>query len=371
MLAGFRGALTLLGICFGMSSRGPFSKFFDLSRDLSTAADDLHVPIGFLNDLTQATTREAVLEIYSRWSQQIVAADRCSIALPDGADHLKVTTMSGGQDVIADQQFGMATSLIGAVFTSGKAAFLPRLDGVPSSGVKALADLGYKSIALVPLCNGTRCFGVINASFYHEVTEPGPIIAMLQGIGRCLATQLLVVDQMEGLSEMARTDALTGAGNRYDLYEQADRAWRMWESEGHPFAFMTVDLDHFKQINDTYGHDVGDAVLCAFVKRIMARSRANDSIIRTGGEEFGMLLTGTTLPAAVARAQRLCQAIGEGSFAIEGIQLMITASFGVTAVLPEDQSFNDVMKRADMALYEAKNAGRDQVVSIDHTDLAA
>ncbi len=356
-----------------MTDEPQFSACFEQARAACAADsnDAMQVPIGFLNDLSQAVTRDEVLSAYSLWSKEIVDADRCTIALEGTDDNLVLTAMTGRRVISPGSQYDIRRSISGAVYQAGEPAYVPDSAVVDSPGVRKLAKVGYRTLIITPLMTNSRCFGVLNVGYHKPLTHPGKVISALCAIGRCLAMQLQVVEHMEGLSRMAHTDALTGAGNRYALYEAAKETWAFWEAEGRVFSFMSIDIDYFKQINDTYGHDVGDAVLNAFVKRLIGRCRNTDKVVRTGGEEFGMLLKNADLASALERAKRLCTAIGDTGFAVSGMQLSVTASFGVAQVLPQDQSFDDVMKRADMALYEAKSAGRDQVVTIDGTDMAA
>lgn len=346
--------------------------FLDTRRiDIAAAGDALTVPIAFLDELTKCRTRLDVLEVYSVWAGRMTNADRCSITLRNDDDWLMVTAIDGSDTRPKTTHHPVKNSTVRAVFRRCETLFLEDVRLIDLPDAKVVADLGYRSAVLTPIHSGTTRFGTLAASYKKPVTNPAPQIAMIEALAGCLATQLLIIEQMEELRIIARTDALTGAGNRHDLYEQADAVWAKWAADGQLFSFMCMDVDHFKQINDTYGHDVGDSVLAAFVQRILSRSRGTDRMIRTGGEEFGMLMFDTALIQATERAQRLCDAVGDSPFAVSGMEVVITASFGVTQVMPGDQSFQDVMIRADMALYEAKAAGRDQVVSIDDAELAA
>jgi two-component system cell cycle response regulator len=127
-----------------------------------------------------------------------------------------------------------------------------------------------------------------------------------------------------------------------------------------------LDIDHFKPINDTYGHDVGDEVLQAVAKRILSNLRGFDTAVRFGGEEFVILLPDAPLTAAVSTAERLCKAIAATPVPVannlEG--LSITVSLGAaTTVVAGDEPLDSLVKRADMALYQAKEAGRNRVMT--------
>ncbi|WP_411889301.1 GGDEF domain-containing protein [Yoonia sp. SDW83-1] len=336
----------------------------------ATSKEQLFIPIGLVADLWSARSRDEILQSFSKWVSVAIKADRCSIALPDG-DNLVVKALNGDQAIPQGTAVPINGSVLGRVFANRTAEVVRDLAEQPFMDCRKLADAGMKCLIDVPLLAGDRCFGTLAVALRQDKDDLCKETAILTALAQCIATQLLVIEQMDHLVAMARTDALTGAGNRHALYERAAQVWQDWQQNSRPFSFLAMDVDHFKQINDTYGHDIGDTILCAFVRRVAARSRAGDQIIRTGGEEFGLLMHDTDLATATSRANRLCDAIGDSPFAIKGMELNITASFGLTQVLSSDAGFEDVMKRADMALYEAKAAGRDQVISLDQAELAA
>ncbi len=336
----------------------------------ATSKEQLFIPIGLVADLSSARSRDEILQSFSKWVSVAIKADRCSIALPDG-DDLVVKALNGDQAIPQGTAVPIKGSVLGRVFENQKAEVVRDLASQPFMDCRKLADAGMKCLIDVPLLAGDRCFGTLAAALRQDKDDLSKETAILTALAQCIATQLLVIEQMDHLVAMARTDALTGAGNRHHLYEESNVAWTNWKDHGTPFAFISIDMDYFKQINDTYGHDVGDQVLCAFVQRIRARSRANDRLFRMGGEEFGLLITGISMALAKQSAERLCNAVGDTPFAVSNIELMITASFGVTEVITSDCSFEDVLKRADLALYDAKASGRDQVVSLSKEELAA
>ncbi|MEJ6404643.1 sensor domain-containing diguanylate cyclase [Yoonia sp. 2307UL14-13] len=354
-----------------MTERPEYQAIFDAAAQAHDDAAELSVPIGFLRELGAATTQTDILRTYSAWSRRIVGAERCSIALDTGQQTLRVSSMDGSKGIAHGAHYDIHTTLAGAVFRRKQGIFVPNITQVPSPGLIQLAQMGYRALAAAPLVTASRCLGVIFASFHAQIDQPAAIKAKLEAIGCCLATQLLIVEQMEALATQARTDPLTGAQNRYALYDQAAQLWQNWKQDQTPFSFVSVDVDYFKQINDTYGHDVGDGVLCTLVKRIMARGRPDDGCVRMGGEEFGLLMANTGIEIAMAQAARLCDTIGGSPFAIGDRHLDVTASFGVTTVYTADHGFDDVLKRADRALYRAKEGGRDQVVWLEGADMAA
>jgi diguanylate cyclase len=160
---------------------------------------------------------------------------------------------------------------------------------------------------------------------------------------------------------MALLDALTGIANRLGYNERIEQEFKRWKRFRQPLSLVAWDLDHFKNINDTYGHRAGDRVLRAFAKLISAKVRETDFVARYGGEEFVMLLIGT--PAADARtvAESIREDIGGLGFHFRGTPVNVTASCGVTEVRDADTP-ESLFDRADRALYRAKESGRNRSI---------
>lgn len=180
------------------------------------------------------------------------------------------------------------------------------------------------------------------------------------GFGLVLAVFERVARQME---EMATHDGLTGCWNRSTTDALLEHELQRARRSAAPVAFVLLDLDHFKQVNDRHGHRTGDAVLCAFAEAVRSRLRASDVFGRTGGEEFGLVLPGTDM----AGAHWLVEAIRLAVMALEvpaadGMPVKITVSAGVAVAEPHANLSGDrLYGQADQALYEAKHAGRNRV----------
>lgn len=167
--------------------------------------------------------------------------------------------------------------------------------------------------------------------------------------------------------EMSTIDGLTRLSNRNSFIqrgrEELARLQRQTSTTPASLACIMLDLDHFKDINDTWGHHAGDAVLVRASSIMMENARQYDEVGRYGGEEFAVLLPGVTLEAAVAIAERLRQKISEASVTVDGNTIAVTASLGVACYpAPDINDMNDLLKAADTALYQAKDGGRNQVV---------
>jgi diguanylate cyclase (GGDEF)-like protein/PAS domain S-box-containing protein len=159
------------------------------------------------------------------------------------------------------------------------------------------------------------------------------------------------------LEHLASTDPLTGAANRRKLYELLDHHLHLRRRYGTPVALVVMDLDHFKAINDRFGHEVGDEVLTAFACGVREVLRQPDMLARTGGEEFALLAPQTDRTGALAITEKVAAAVR--ALELEPVD-RITASFGVAEAEPGEER-DDLLRRADQALYRAKEAGRDRI----------
>lgn len=181
-----------------------------------------------------------------------------------------------------------------------------------------------------------------------------------------IAQVLANVKLRETLRTQSIRDPLTGLFNRRYMEESLDRELPRAERKGHAIGVITIDLDHFNQFNNTFGHQAGDALLQAFGELLRQRVRAEDIACRYGGEEFTLILPEAPLDVAVARAETLRQAVKELRVTLRGQSLgVVTASMGVAAFPIHGRSADSVLRAADDALYRAKAEGRDRVLAWD------
>ena len=181
--------------------------------------------------------------------------------------------------------------------------------------------------------------------------------AELSGAKKGIAEQR---KQIEALKNALRVDSLTQLPNRaaFDerLHEFVDRRDR----SGDTFSLLMLDIDFFKQVNDTYGHPSGDRILKGIALKIHENVRANDFAARYGGEEFAVLLPGATFAEAKRVADRLCRDIEKAVFKLDGVDVKITISGGL-AEAARGMTAEDMVAAADKVLYAAKNGGRNQI----------
>lgn len=179
-----------------------------------------------------------------------------------------------------------------------------------------------------------------------------------------MRSRLLLSYQLEHASEvadrMARTDDLTGMNNRRAFMEMGGQTIRLCQRQGKPLSALLMDVDHFKHINDTYGHGAGDWVLKQIGSLMAQQFRAADVCGRIGGEEFGVLLIDTDAQAATSVANKFRQEVANTALQWQGHTLQVTVSIGVAS---HNADLGTLLHRADAAMYQAKNSGRNRVVS--------
>lgn len=185
--------------------------------------------------------------------------------------------------------------------------------------------------------------------------------AAFTGLG--LFTLLILVDDLGSRMKMlASTDQLTGVYNRRGFYERAQLLLEHNDSKDKRICVVAADLDHFKSVNDNFGHQMGDIALKRFTSLLPKFLRGYDLIGRLGGEEFVILLPDVSVEQAKIIIERLRQSVEEQEIAIGNMKCSFTASFGISELRNENKMIDKAMRRADKALYEAKETGRNKVV---------
>ncbi|AQZ53432.1 GGDEF domain-containing protein [Martelella mediterranea] len=184
----------------------------------------------------------------------------------------------------------------------------------------------------------------------------------LASVAQAFNTMLKQINQQEdALSAAARADGLTGLYNRREFDRALDEAIAVSKESGEPFSLLMIDVDHFKQFNDTHGHLAGDDALRQVADTIELSARENDRAYRYGGEEFAMILPGLRTYEATAIAERLCNTIAAQTLILpDGQKQTLTVSIGISVFSPRVSPPN-IIELADRALYAAKMEGRNQV----------
>ena len=196
---------------------------------------------------------------------------------------------------------------------------------------------------------------------YQQIIFAGSIVSLIiaMPIAYFVGQRMRDIHQLtERLEYAVNNDKLTGACTRISFYQ------RLEQIEGLPIALIFADIDHFKGINDKYGHKAGDEALKAFTRTLMENCRKDDIVARFGGEEFVILLNSSDIVDAIAAAHRICAKVRGQLIKVESDEIQITASFGVAEVTSIDQ-IDKALHWADLATFRAKREGRDQVCAYD------
>jgi diguanylate cyclase (GGDEF)-like protein len=251
-----------------------------------------------------------------------------------------------------------AVALVGPIALNHALFALSLFDG-PAAGVMAFFSFLYMLVMWV----GVLMVNNTLMSEWRLVRRNRGIAQRSTAQAAALAqTRLELLAANEQLARLAAQDPLTGLANRRQFRERLCQDLALYRRHTTPGALVVLDLDHFKQVNDTHGHATGDQVLMEAADRIKAALRPSDVAARVGGEEFAALLPGSDIRNAVTVAERLRAALAElVVFAPDGRPVRITASIGVATWQQDDRDERDLLERADQALYAAKHAGRDNI----------
>jgi diguanylate cyclase (GGDEF)-like protein len=245
---------------------------------------------------------------------------------------------------------------------------MPSLDGVEvCRAVRNSAQEPYLYIVLLTAKgHQTEIIEGLEAGADDYITKPfdlQELKARLRAGKRILELQEQLVTAREQLRIQATHDSLTGLFNRRAILEALEREVARSNREKRPMAVIMVDLDHFKDINDTYGHQAGDGALQEIARRMLASFRAYDFVGRYGGEEFLVVVPTSEPHTAIELAERLRQSIAAQPVDVGGVKISVTLSLGVAATNADNSDPVQLLHQADEALYAAKKAGRNRVES--------
>jgi len=222
-------------------------------------------------------------------------------------------------------------------------------------------------LAVVLLAFGSEA--KLHPSELSALSQTGMDILVLETLVFLLGSTIFISaamreDREQQMKLMAETDGLTGLLNRRAFLEKAERILRRCRHDGAPCSVVVFDLDHFKAINDTHGHAVGDLTLQIFAEGAHKAMRPNDIFGRIGGEEFAAILPGADLQAGTALAERIRKFFADTAREIDEIAVRGTVSAGTSSLAPgSEESVEGLLRRADEGLYRAKDSGRNRVVA--------
>lgn len=306
---------------------------------------------------------EKVYQAIHRAAQQLMPAEAFAITLvTESQQDVQAVYLIDQGKASPPMRIPTGSGLSGKVISTGKTL---RIDDVLK--VNDFAGIHYgtaqhtRSILAVPLRTSDRVIGMIAVQSYQPnayMTEDQHLLEMLA------ANAAIAIDNARLLREiqwLAITDPLTGIFNRRGLFDKGLREVDRLRRFKHPFSAIMLDIDHFKQINDTYGHAAGDQVLVALAKNLTSQIRADVDIIgRYGGEELVVLLPETNVKGAIKVAERLRRQIEKTPVLTDRGEISITISLGVAEFKSDTPDLATLLDRADSAMYFAKQGGRNQ-----------
>jgi diguanylate cyclase (GGDEF)-like protein/PAS domain S-box-containing protein len=206
--------------------------------------------------------------------------------------------------------------------------------------------------------NGSTVW-ISSSAFVRHDADGQPIF--IEGMARDVTERKRMEDQLVALS---RTDGLTGVYSRRHFMDKSEEVINMMKRYRHPASMMIADLDHFKAVNDNYGHHAGDLALKAFTDVCRQEIRESDILGRLGGEEFGLMLPETTIQQAQILAERIRKSVEDIVIKVDSESIRLTVSIGRVKLNTDDTTLDVVMGCADRAMYQAKALGRNQVVTL-------
>jgi diguanylate cyclase (GGDEF)-like protein len=336
--------------------------------ELHRSRDLLRENVARLGDALQRThDLDGLLSTVLAAAASATSGQRATAWLIEGGSVVARVSVPSGAPRAAVRRLPIGADLAGEVAADGQPRRLGHghEDGTTVLGGPALG---------APLRRGHSVLGVIVVE--RDPAEPAfdtddeAMLVSLAGPAGIAVDNVLLHREAQRLSV---TDPLTGAGNlrhmTTTLAREVERATRF----DRPLALLLMDLDHFKRVNDTYGHTVGDAVLRELSRRVAACVREVDTVARYGGEEFVVITPETDTEGALHLAARICEAIREAPFVVGEDNVIVTVSIGVASLPSHGTSSGDLVRAADDGLYAAKRAGRDryQLAPLPSTTAAA
>ncbi len=231
-----------------------------------------------------------------------------------------------------------------------------RLDVAPEGERVELRDLGSTNGLYV---NGRK----VEARLEPALLRSGDVLRVGGHAFKVKRLDPLERQYHEAVMTQTTVDPLTGVSNRATVLHQLEKHHELARRHKRPLTLILADLDHFKRINDTYGHAAGDEVLRAFGGLLTGRLRGSDYVGRLGGEEFLMVLPETTAAMALHVAEKLRRGLESESIGVQGEKLRVTCSLGLAELAPGDLDGGDLLARADAALYRAKTEGRNRTAT--------
>ncbi|WP_143748738.1 diguanylate cyclase [Mesorhizobium sophorae] len=345
-------------------------------RAINDRAEELSTLNRELKETSQATTRLVKLgELLQACVTFQEAFSVVGSAMPDFFGGLSGTVhlTSASRNLVEEMaHWGAVRSSVGQFAPEDCWALRRGQEHVAGPGMLTprcnhITENGGRGYVCMPLAAQGETLGIVHLCEPDAADKPDWLTErqqILRGVVDTLALALANLRLRETLRQQSIRDPNTGLYNRRYLEETSNRELRRMERAEQPLAMIMLDVDHFKQFNDTFGHEAGDLVLKQVAATLLEHARDSDVVSRYGGEEFALMMPGTSLADAAERAEAVRKAIKQLHLTHRGRTLgTITASFGVSAFPELGASWVEIVNAADRSLYQAKADGRDRVVA--------
>ncbi|MFO7760546.1 MAG: sensor domain-containing diguanylate cyclase [Thermodesulfobacteriota bacterium] len=339
----------------------------DIGHYISRAARNTDTISGIcaqLQEMNQVLDLESTYQVVIRSVQNLVECDFVALSLVQGKEQVIVRAEGFDSEDMEGKRFPVTEGLVGqAIKCKHWMPLNATYQGPAPIFSKEKPVSVFKSLFINPLSKrGGDIMGVLTVCSHKEGVYGKTEREMLELICRHVATKIELAQAHERIYRLALTDGLTGLKNHRTFQRGFDNMLQRARRQSIPFCFILSDLDHFKAINDSYGHPFGDEVLKVVARTLQEKVRKVDLVARYGGEEFAMVLEAADEEGGIVQAERIRKAVEALNFRAKGDAVEITMSFGI-AVFPKDGEVKQVIiDKADQALYYAKKKGRNRVV---------
>lgn len=354
---------------------------FDLHTEAQRSRLDdvalLNAIIGVQTEIAEARLNlDEVMNLVATRAQELTHADGAAVEMADGnvMVYRAALGLAAGHVGVRIKAEG---SLSGLCVKTREVLRCDDSETDPRVDLKACREIGLRSMIVVPLFHETRSVGVLKVlsaqtAYFNEVdVHTLQLLAGLVGtaLGRSeehKIRQRLMAELEEAnkrLEQLATTDGLTGLANRRTFDTALRDSFALEERRGCPLSLVMIDIDFFKQYNDSFGHPAGDLLLKAVAASIRQETRSHELVARYGGEEFAIILPGSDAAAARALAERLRRTVETFSESLRPVTISLgIATSGRATLSPEH-----LLAEADAALYHSKHHGRNRITHFDET----
>ncbi|MBN1205054.1 MAG: diguanylate cyclase [Myxococcaceae bacterium] len=324
-----------------------------------------------IEELNRAGSPEQVFVAVLESARQIASLDFCAVTLVSEADGkrvhrvMRMTGVTAAGKALEGRSFADNNGLVANVVRYG--APLPGRD-IKAMDRQVIFDeetqiRGLGALKIFPLTAGDRILGTLVAGSRKKVLD-SDVLRMLEVMAIQAAQAVLRAQLFEQMERMATTDGLTGLLNHRTFQSKADEHLAQARRYQRKLSVILTDIDHFKNVNDTYGHPTGDAVLRGVAKILREKARDTDIVARYGGEEFAIIMPETDAKGAQVIAERIREAVKAEVFQTELGPLKVTMSLGIATGPDHGYEKQQLIDLADQCLYHAKRNGRNQSVTV-------